>query len=296
MKSVWVLALAAVVLPTSVWAQIAPKNDAWKQDSVSRKDANMTEAQFTQIGNDMVNQFQAYAALHGATLSVNADWNDATVNSSTDEQGTSWVVNTYGGLARRPEIDTDAFKAVFCHELGHNFGGFAFYSDTDWAAAEGQADYFATSVCLPLVWGTDTATNATFRANVPQAVQTACDKAWSDTDRQNLCYRIANAGQHLANLLAALGGGTTPDVTKPDPSIIAVTNVDHPEAQCRLDTYFNGAQCTATFDMQVIPGRNANGGQATKAAQDESAKYTCLGTGTMQPGERPRCWFAPLLQ
>jgi len=290
------LALAALMLPAAAQAQFAPKNDWAKYDKLNKKDANITEAMFTKISNDMINTFAPFAALHGGTLTVVADWNDATVNSSADEQGSSWVVNTYGGLARRDEITPDGFKAVICHELGHHLGGFAFYGDTDWAAAEGQADYFATSVCLPFIWTSEKDVNATFRTSVPKNMQKACDAKYSDTDRQNLCYRIAVAGQGLANLLAALGGDGVPSIDTADTSTVTTTNVDHPASQCRLDTYFSGGLCDATFDFKVIPGRNANGGQTTKAAQDEAAKYSCLGTGAFQTGERPRCWFAPLTQ
>jgi hypothetical protein len=295
-RSTYFLALVALTLPAVAFAQFAPKNDWSKYDNVNKRDSNITKDQFNQISNDMINTFAPFATLHGGNLTVNADWNDATVNSSADQEGNSWVVNTYGGLARRSEITADGFKAVICHELGHHLGGFAFYGDTDWAAAEGEADRFATAVCLPFIWVSEKDTNATFRKTITANMQKACDAKYSDTDRQNLCYRIATAGQGLANLLAALGGDGVPNVDKPDPSTVTTTNVDHPASQCRLDTYFNGALCDATFDLHVIPGRNNAGGQTSKAAQDEAAKYSCLGTGAFQTGERPRCWFAPLTQ
>jgi len=289
-------ALAALTLPAVASAQFAPKNDLWKQDAAIRKmDPKMTQKEFDAISQGVIDVFAPFADLHGGKLSVNADWNDSTVNASAEENGTSWVVNMYGGLARRPEITYDGYKGVICHELGHHFGGFAFYSDDDWAAAEGEADYFATQFCLGLLFVDEKAVNATFRTNVPKPVQAKCDLAWKTVDEQNLCYRIAAAGQSLANLLAKLEGAKVPDVTKPDPSIVTTTDVDHPHAQCRLDTYFNGALCaTKTFDIKTIPGKANAAGQTSKAAQDEAAEYSCLGTGAMAMGERPRCWFKPL--
>jgi len=294
LRSMVVAILATLMLPAVASATFAPKNDLWKEDNMSKR-ANMTEQEFNDITNAVINTFKPYAAAHGATLQVNADWNDATVNASSNQSGTDWFVNMYGGLARRDEVTDDGYRAVICHELGHHFGGYPFFGE-DWGACEGEADYFATHACLPLLWANEKDKNATFRTNVPQAVQQACDAAWNTTDAQNLCYRIQAAGQSLGNLLAKLGGNDIPDVTKPDPNVLQTTNTDHPEAQCRLDTYFNAGLCTTAFDMSKIPGRNNASGQGSKAAQDEAATTSCLGTGAMQAGERPRCWFAPLTQ
>ena len=68
-----------------------------------------------------------------------------TVNANASQRGRTWIVNMYGGLARRPEITPDGFAMVLCHELGHHMGGFPFVSG--WAANEGQSDLFATLSC-----------------------------------------------------------------------------------------------------------------------------------------------------
>jgi len=283
-----------MMLPAYALAQFAPKNDLWKEDKLYRKNAKMTKEEFLAMSQKVIDYFAPFADLHGGKLAVDANWDDPTVNASADQQGDTWVVNMYGGLARRPEVTVDGYIAVICHELGHHFGGFSFYGADEWAAAEGQADYFATHACLPQLWGADKATNATYRANAPKPVKDKCDAVWTGTDQQDLCYRISAAGQSLANLLAKLGSEAVPNVLKPDPKVVRVTNVEHPKAQCRLDTYINGALCKMQFDMKTIPGRNNPNGELSKAAQDDAAQYTCLGTGAMMTGERPRCWFAPV--
>jgi hypothetical protein len=287
--------LATLTLPTLASAQFAPKNDLWKEDGEMRKHANMTKEEFLKISNTVVDAFKPFADLHGGNLSVNAMWDDSTVNASANQTGDDWVVNMYGGLARRREVTVDGYIAVICHELGHHLGGFAYYPGADeWAAAEGQADYYATQACLPMLWAAEKDVNATFRTNVPRPVQERCDAKWNTADQQNLCYRIGAAGQSLANLLAKLGGDPTPDVTKPDASVVRRTDPNHPKAQCRLDTYLNGGLCTTGFDLKIIPGRSNPNGQGSKAAQEDAARYSCLSTGAMMAGERPRCWFAPV--
>ncbi|HUP57658.1 MAG TPA: hypothetical protein VM598_09420 [Bdellovibrionota bacterium] len=282
------------MLPAFASAQFAPKNDLWKEDAKYKKTARMTKEEFLAISDKVVDHWKPLAELHNGSLSVNANWDDATVNASADQQGDDWVVNMYGGLARRPEVTVDGYVAVICHELGHHFGGFSFYGRTDWAAAEGQSDYFATQACLPELWAGETAENAAHRATVSAPMKAKCDAVWTTEKEQNLCYRIGAAGQSLANLLAKLGQERTPDVTKPDPAVVRRTDVNHPKAQCRLDTYMNGALCKTDFDLKIIPARNNANGQTSKAAQDVAAQYSCLGTGNMSVGERPRCWFFPI--
>ena len=75
-----------------------------------------------------------------------------------------YKVIMFGGLARRPEITADGFLLVVCHELGHHLAGYPFIDD--WAANEGQADYFATQSCTKNIWQNDNETNSTFRVRV----------------------------------------------------------------------------------------------------------------------------------
>ena len=62
-----------------------------------------------------------------------------------------WRVVIYGGL-EHPLLTLDGLTAVICHEVGHHLGGFAFKTSIlgdNWAATEGQSDYFAAHRCLP---------------------------------------------------------------------------------------------------------------------------------------------------
>jgi hypothetical protein len=96
----------------------------------------------------------------------------------------------------------------------------------------------------------------------------------------------------LATLLAKLGGEPMPSFDTPDTNVVTTTNVEHPEGQCRLDTYFSGALCTKQWDLNVIPAKGFPQGQNSAAAEKVAMQYSCFvnnRTGTV--GTRPACWF-----
>lgn len=273
-----------------------PPNNLNLQDDLHRKDANMTEATFGSVIESVEKFYSDIVAAHGARLQINRRWTDSTVNANASQAGTTWLVNMYGGLARRPEVTEDGFAAVVCHELGHHLGGYYFYSGNDWASSEGQSDYFATHACLPRIWEDQVEKNATYRATVTPFVKQRCDAVWSDETRQNLCYRINAAGESLARLLAALENGRVPRFETPDPAQVPNTSTSHPAAQCRLDTYFAASLCTREFDPNVIPARNFPGGQNSAGAEELSMRSTCHSANGFLLGIRPRCWYKPTLE
>lgn len=244
----------------------------------------MTEAQF----NAQIDKAEAFYKplvkdTYNRAYTVNRLWNDDTVNASAYQQGAKWYINMYGGLARR--VTQDAFLAVICHETGHHLGGFPFTGYASWAANEGSADYFATQNCLRvLLEGED---NGTYAAAIPAFPKAKCDAAWSALDDRNLCYRVMLAGKNLADLLS----DSTAKYDTPDPSRVNKTNNNHPQGQCRLDTYMNGALCKAVFDKDIIPGKDLGNQRNSRAAEQESAKYTCSVFNGDKVGLRPNCWF-----
>src|SRR5262249_54767545 len=153
---------------------------------------------------------------------------------------------------RRPEVTSDGFSIILCHEIGHHLGGFPFLSY--WIADEGQADYYATQVCARLIWKDQVETNASFRASVDPLAKASCDQIWTQEADQDLCYRITKAAESLGVLVSSLDGSPLPQWSTPDLSVVDVTWDFHSYAQCRMDTYLAGALCTKTFDNTVIPG------------------------------------------
>jgi hypothetical protein len=271
-----------LLLSTSLLAKpiqtFMPENNLHLQDNLFSENG-MTEEMF----NDIIDQVEAYykpiVSNLGGDLYVERNWDDATVNAYASQEGSTWKVAMFGGLARRPEVTPDGFAMVVCHELGHHVAGWPYVQS--WAANEGQSDYFALHACAKNLWKDQADENAQAKSSVDAYAKKLCD-ANSKSD-MGMCYRSMSAGYSLANLLGALNNQKV-SFTTPDKSVVSKTNNSHPKAQCRLDTYVAGILCAATWNDDLIP-KNAK----------ESAKYMCTSTdlNNYPITARPRCWFKP---
>jgi len=220
----------------------------------------------------------------GRKLTIQRLWNNDTVNAMASRPLLSKksVVKMFGGLARHPLVTSDAFQLVLCHELGHHLGGAPYISQifSGKFANEGQSDYFATLKCAREMWKNDDNSAIVAGMNIPQTVTTLCQKTWDNANDIAMCQRSAMAGKSLGDTLGSLG--TTVVVTDfdhPDTSVVSSTNDAHPDAQCRLDTYFAGALCGQSKDI-------------TPSFSDETVG-TCNTSRGDDLGVRPLCWFKP---
>lgn len=290
-------------LLASQWASATtmPLNHLDLQDN-PRVLYNISPVMFRQLIDQVVTTFSPVVRAHGGDLRVNYLWDNRTVNASAQRTGNQWILNMYGGLARRKEITPDGFSMVVCHELGHHLGGYPFkrtvYEGNAWAADEGQADYFATQTCARAIWGRDYQANAAHRYTVDPVAKAACDHSYQYQVQRDLCYRTADAGQSLANLLNMLEDATRPVVYGKASNAVRVpeTFPDHPAAQCRLETFLNGAICTRPFDVRIIPGLDVHMANGSPLDEEKrAANFSCGERGAVYDGSRPRCWFQPLL-
>lgn len=272
----------------------APKNDLHLQDHLFWNNSNIDEAKFNEVIDSVESHYKDVITAHGARLNIERNWNDSTVNAYAEQVGETWNVAMFGGLARRPETTPDGFALVVCHELGHHIAGFSFYGDQDWASAEGNSDYFATLACARRIWKDDLEGNAKAKATAHPTAIRKCDESWSSEADRNLCYRTAMGGQSLATLLGALNGERV-DFDTPDANQVRTTDTAHPDAQCRLDTYFAGALCPVEWDHALIPGKDNADGNNSLASEAIAAKYSCMTASGYSTGLRPRCWYAPRL-
>ncbi len=219
----------------------------------------------------------------GSTLKVERKWKDGTVNAYATQNGSTWMISMFGGLARHTETTADAFAAVACHELGHHIGGQPRYDGgTNWASVEGQSDYYATAKCLRQVfekggnWLTEVDRAELRRLAFDPTVDKACADAFGASSKDGeTCVRSSAAGLALARLLASLGGSTMPKFETPDANKVKRTDEAHPEAQCRLDTYFMGAICLESMNTDF---------------DEKDSKIGACNTPAV--GSRPACWYA----
>ena len=263
--------------------------------------SNIDQNEFNQILEDIRGIYSSKVSSVGGRLSLQGQWNNDKPNARATQMFGTWRVEITGGLARRPELTADGFALIVCHELGHHMGGYAFAPTTpipipipgieDWAAAEGQSDYYATQVCARRIWGNDLNRNAEFRQTVSDEIRQQCDGVWQQQDEQNLCYRTLAATESMIATMAALMQVDMPSYSTPDTSVVDKTVTSHPQPQCRMDTSLQGALCAVEFNDSVIPGKGNESGSGSADAERDAFRYSCSRYDNHAVGPRPQCWF-----
>jgi hypothetical protein len=206
----------------------------------------------------------------GGKLVIDRNWEDATVNAYAMQSGAEWKIAMFGGLARHEAITEDGFALVACHEIGHHIGGFP--QKMGWATNEGGADYFATLKCLRRVLTTEP-------RRVDPVVERACASRFRARSERARCMGGAMAGFSVTKLFSDLGGEKAVSFQTPDPAVVAETDDSHPAAQCRLDTYFQGALCAKPVSEELT--------------NNEPESGACTRKQGYAIGLRPRCWYKP---
>ncbi len=250
--------------------------------AVGDKAANtMTEERFLAIVGRVESVYSPIIkADFGADLYMNNDWKSTTVNASAQQYGSKWQVNMYGGLARHNLTTDDGFMMVVCHELGHHIGGAPRYDrNTDWASNEGQADYFAGLKCMRRILQNDDNIAIVGKMSIDAEATKQCQQVYHTESDIALCQRVAMAGKSLGSLLGSLGGNSNVNFNTPDKKIVKVTNDAHPQAQCRLDTYFQSMLCDKSIDEAV--------------SKDDAIAGSCIKKDGYTQGVRPLCWYKP---
>ena len=255
-----------------------PQNDMYLDVDYKSINGGIDEQEFNQVLNKVEQVYRPIINQYGGNLKINRLWSDGTVNASANREGSDYVINMYGGLARHQVITSDAFALVACHEVGHHIGGVPRYTQRggEWASVEGQSDYFATSKCLRKLFMNDDNSSIVRQMQIPSEVALICESQFSAQNDQDICKRISMAGLSAASLFA---NGRTPAFNTPDPSVVTTTFESHPQSQCRLDTYYGGGVCEVEEDVE-IGQRDPNVGTCNRQNNDTE-------------GLRPLCWYKP---
>lgn len=257
-----------------------PKNDMHLPVSYKAAQGGINEKEFNQVLDKVEKVYRPIIKKHGGKLRMNRLWSDGKVNASASRNGLTYNVNMYGGLARHHTITKDAFALVACHEVGHHIGGVPKYNaNSDWASIEGQSDYFATAKCLRKVFADEDNTSIISNMNIDSLVKQKCESQFSNANEVAICKRISMAGLSSASLFADMNGRAMPRFDTPDSSVVTTTYESHPDYQCRLDTYFNGALCEI--------------GDGIDLGQRDPKMGACNRVDGHTEGLRPLCWFRP---
>ncbi|EQC50228.1 hypothetical protein M899_0350 [Bacteriovorax sp. BSW11_IV] len=130
-----------------------------------------------------------------------------------DPANNHYAISLWGGLARHKNMDEKGWIFSVCHEIGHIIGGAPHVQDekNSWGSVEGQADFFATSVCLP--------------------------KYYKNADENELKIIRYETAQSLANFFNESDSEQWASVEVLSKEIVLETILDdYPSNQCRVDT------------------------------------------------------------
>ncbi|MES3036725.1 MAG: hypothetical protein V4736_02350 [Bdellovibrionota bacterium] len=247
----------------------------------STRETGITFDQYNQVLDRIFALYSEEIKALGGNLIIKREWDNPAVNAMATHVGGEWALHMYGGMARYPIMTADAFAVVTCHEMGHHMGGAPLKPRSTWASLEGQADYYATLKCLRRFFALDDNQTISASPNVTPFIRGACEKEFSDVTDQQICMRSSVASIVMAEIFKEMRKETTKilDITKPNPKKVWFMDIAHPETQCRLDTYFNGAICNAPLLSELSYVSYKPG--------------TCDRTKEFGIGSRPRCWFRP---
>ena len=268
------IAILTLLISFCAFADL-PRNDLWISASDKGRH-NITEPQFNDVVSKVEATYSPLVKAKGGVLKIVKKWSDGTVNAYAERKGNVYQVTMFGGLARHQLVTQDGFMAVLCHELGHHLGGFPKYSDAAWASVEGQSDYWGMLKCMKRVLAKEDNASKIKTLEIPEIVKTYCKAQFPVKAKEALCERVSMAGKSLADLLASLGGTPEPKFETPSTVVVTTTDESHPEAQCRLDSYFAGTLCNVGVNVDI------------------SDVDPSVGTCTTYPlVSRPLCWYKP---
>ncbi|WP_372654688.1 ImmA/IrrE family metallo-endopeptidase [Halobacteriovorax sp.] len=159
-------------------------------------------------------------------------WSLDVVHASYSRQGNSHNIFLFGGFARLSEMSLDGLAITACHEIGHGIGK-APFKDSG-SSTEGQADYFATKICLPIVF-----------KYLAQTVEVSKSKFnlnfCRESENNHYCLRALTALE--SNIFFFKTLGDTVHFSTRSTEVARELNTSptfYPSSQCRLDTSLNG--------------------------------------------------------
>lgn len=234
------------------------------------------------IFNRLETLFQPLFHEKGETLIINKNWSEKWASAYSFKKDKTIHIEMTGALARHHEMTPLGFTLIGCHELGHYIGGVP-HKTHDERSVEGQADYFATSKCLRIFLKSLYVQEAELldldELNPIEEVINRCKRNFLILADQEICKLSSMAAMSFINVIADIKGEESSQFTTPSSHAVPSTLISHPETQCRLDTFFQGAICHIHESIS-LDNEDPNVG-------------TCNRVNGDQEGLRPLCWYKP---
>lgn len=265
MKKMWLL--IGCLYSSFIMANETPEHFRYQVLVTDPTTSSVTEESFHKIPRTVFNMnYQSFLANKQKVI-LNLMWETPYFSAWVKEEAPqSYSINFWGGITRIPGMNDNGLALIACHEVGHLLGGEprskipAFI----WASSEGQADYYATAICLKNYYELLFATG---KLEEPQEIDnvlyTRCRTKYVQEKDFLICLNIMDGIKGFSAVLYHLD----PDkkeisFTQKGPKASATNYNSYPMAQCRVETLVAGNFC----------------------AKD---KYPCLKADSA----RPQCWF-----
>lgn len=241
--------------------------------------AELSESEFYFVIESMQREFNSDIRREfKSDLTIQFDPTKIRSSTALNAKNMGSAILLNGGFIGRKELDLDVFTLILCHELGHALGGAPYLG---MRSVEGQADYFATSKCLPRLWQNEANSASLAGIEIPKSISINCGSTYDSKNQKNLCERSNLASIRLVAILldgqplTARANRPPPRIDTPDTTIASPGSYynDYPSPQCRLDTLVAGAFCKIDTHAPVDIFNVGNTGCASGY------------------GARPKCWF-----
>jgi hypothetical protein len=244
--------------------------------------------------NFALNQFQKVmgkvtSEIYNKKLTIENLWSEEkiVIKTTRGDFDDNPIIKVSGALLRHPQTTIDDLYLLLCHELGHHLGGAPYKKrgnsgKLSWSSAEGQADYYAVTKCLPRIFQSlkdSSLKTKSLKNDIKRHIQLYCNNSY--------CERATAASYSTGIFFASLKESPNPSLKDRDMTQVYETKYGHPRPQCRLDTFISGIHCPIDYRVEFDP-TDLTVGACIRESQvfDPSEEQELL-------GPRPLCWYNP---
>lgn len=202
--------------------------------------SEIKESDFNDINQAILNIYRPILAENGEKVELKELFQGFggafKVDSTLKYWGENLIIITLtGAVPKNPAINVEGYAIVACHEMGHILGGEPRQKSklSKWSSVEGQADYFATSLCM---WQLMKA--------MPKdgvSIEPLCAAQFNGAKKVADCSRILSGIKALVSYFnASQTTAKSISIDQKDLSKVSYTLQKYPSPQCRVDTWMAG--------------------------------------------------------
>ncbi len=180
------------------------------------------------------------------TWQVDFDWNQTYLGAGSTQYDGVFHIMLWGGWVRATYMTPGALAATLCHEAGHRLAGAPvqhFQGQDPWSSAEGQADHYAASVCLPRLY------EALLKVHSPllqRSQEPEAEVICRNSKDPHKCQWVATSGIDLIQVAQVYYEREVP-FARPEiraaEKPAATLEIAYPTYQCRMNTFTTDAVC-----------------------------------------------------